>query len=142
MRRIEDPSKLAEKTAYYFPIVLDMIVGALNSDNKFHLAGIDEQFIKYRGDFNLVNMGQIITEEFEYAKKTFLLAGFDIRVKYKLVSRQIHKTNMKMWAIVMDLEETVEHFNKKQPETNVESMSDAVITNPTLDQLAELYNYQ
>lgn len=141
MRKIENQFEIDEQTVYYTTILLDMIVGTLNGVDDEKGTSLDKQYLKYRGDFILINMGDIISSEIDTIKKQFFLAGHDRRLKYKLVSKQIGNTTIKQYAIVMDIEATVEHFNVISVTPTEENICDAVNGDPTLEELAAMFNY-
>lgn len=129
-----------ERTAYYYPIVLDMLVGVLNNDTT---SSIEEAILievkRFYDDPTVQLFSELLYEEIRLIKKQFILAGFDPRLKYKLVSRLVGNTTIKLHAICMDLDATAELLHTK-PETDSEDVSDAISEHPTYEQLESLYD--
>jgi len=129
-----------EYVAYYYPLVLDIIVRALNNKHQTSEEAIGEELrSKYSDDTSLQLFYSTIYEEVREIKKQFYLAGFDNRMKYKLVERALPRSTIKFHAISMDLEATVESF-LSTPETDNEDVSDAVIDYPSIDQLESMFD--
>jgi hypothetical protein len=140
---IKKEEKLEDRITFYFTIALDMIVGALNSSSKDIATALDEQFERFPNDDALPLLGEILDEELRNIKKQFILAGFDQRLQYKLVSRELPRSTIKIFGIAMDLEATVSSLtgNEYNHEKHISSTSEAVSENPTIEQLAELFDY-
>lgn len=128
-----------ERTAYYYPLFLDMLVGVLNSD----MTSIEESILvevkRFYDDPTVQLFSELLYEEVRLIKKQFIMAGFDPRLKYKLISRNVGKTTIKLHAICMDLDSTMELLYTK-PETDSENVSDVISENPTYEQLESLYD--
>lgn len=132
-----------DRITYYFNIITDMLVGALNSKQKQIVHAIDEQFERFPDDDVLPFFSEILDYELRDIKKQFFFAGFDPRLKFKLVSRDIPRSNFKAWGIAMDLEATmVSMAESAELEGKSEEVIDAVNENPTIEQLSQLYDYK
>lgn len=136
----DNKQTVQEYVAYYYPLVLDIIVRALNNKHQTSEEAIgDELRSKYSDDTSLQLFYSTIYEEVREIKKTFYLAGFDPRMKYKLVERTLPRSTIKLHAIKMDLEATMEAL-LSAPEPDNEDVSDAVIDHPTIDQLQSMFD--
>ena len=127
-----------DRLTYYFNLALEMLVGAMNSKHKNIADALDEQYERFPDDKVLPFIGEVLAEELRYIKKQFILAGFDPRLKYKLISRTIPRTTIKLHAIGMDLEATVENMGD-EPEQEEIDISDVISENPTYEQLAAVF---
>lgn len=137
----EDNDKsVQEYIAYYYPLVLDIILRALNNKHKTAEEAIaDELREKYSDDTSIQLFYSTIYEEVREIKKQFYLAGFDPRMKYQLVERTLPRSTIKLHAFKMDLDATMEAI-LSTPETDNEDVSDAVIDYPTIDQLESAFD--
>lgn len=135
---INKEENLTDRINYYYPIVLDMIIGGLNSEHQRLLEIVDEQMDRYPDDINIIALHYLIADELRVIKKQFILAGFDPRVKYKLDTRNVGNTTLKKTAILMDLEATVANF----PSTVIadkENAGELITSEPTLEQLNQFF---
>lgn len=136
----DNTQTVQEYIAYYYPLVLDIILRALNSKHKTSEEAIAEELRKkYSDDTSIQLFYSTIYEEVRQIKKQFYLAGFDHRMKYKLEERTLPRSTITLHAICMDLEATVEAF-LSEPESDNEDVSDAVIEHPTIDQLETMFD--
>lgn len=140
-RSAEDNDKtVQEHLNYYYPIVLDIIIKVLNSKHQTSEEAISEELReKYSDDTSVQLFYSTIYEEIREIKKQFYLAGFDHRMKYKLVERVLPRSTIKMHAICMDLEATMESL-LSTPESDNEDVNDAVIDHPSIDQLESMFD--
>lgn len=129
-----------EYVSYYYPLVLDIIVRSLNSKNRNAEEAVsDELRLRYSDDVSLQLFYSTIYEEVRYIKKQFIIAGFDPRMKYKLVERSLDRSTIKLHSIQMDLEATIESLSTLSKLDN-EDVSDAVIEHPSIDQLESFFD--
>lgn len=132
--------KVQEYVAYYYPLVLDIIVRVLNNTHKTSEEAISEELrSRYSDDISIQMFYSTIYEEVREIKKQFYLAGFDPRMKYKLQERTLPRSTIKLHAICMDLEATVDAF-LSTPESDNEDVKDAVIDHPNIDQLQSMFD--
>ncbi|QZA70538.1 hypothetical protein AH04_55 [Erwinia phage AH04] len=138
---VTEDKKIEEIIAYYYPLLLDMMVNVLNNRHRSTEDAIFEELKKYYDDPGLQLFYGMLYEEIRMIKKQFIIAGFDPRLKYKLVERTLPRSTIKLHAICMDLEATMDHM-LVQPETGSDNqdVSDAVIDNPTIDQLESYFD--
>lgn len=138
---VTEDKKIEEIIAYYYPLLLDVMVNVLNNRHRSTEDAILEELKKYYDDPGLQLFYGILYEEIRMIKKQFIVAGFDPRLKYKLVERTLPRSTIKLHAICMDLEATMDHM-LVQPETESDNqdVSDAVIDNPTIDQLESYFD--
>lgn len=135
---IKEDENQGDLVTYYFHIALNMIVGVMNSKTRNIDDAIDEQLSELDKDIRLPYIAEIVRDQVIDVKRQFISAGFDQRLKYKLVSRQCG--SYKFYGIVMDLDETllVLGANEGKEEENV---TDMVSGEPTIEQLNQLYNW-
>lgn len=135
-----DHKELDEKITFYLTISLDWILAVMNSKVRNTADAIDDYLNEIRDkDTHLPFIADIIHDEVMLIKKQFILAGFDQRLKYKLITRAIPKTNIKRYAIGMDLEATLDAM-LDAPESQ-EDITDVVNAHPTIEQLAEVFDF-
>lgn len=134
----EDDS--GDQITYYFNLCLDMIVGALNSSIRNLDDAIQEQLDRFPDDLKLPFLSEIIYNELVDIKRQFISAGFDNRLKYKLVTREVGR--YKYYGIAMDLDETFLQMccNEKDRQED-DSMVNIVAAEPTIEQLNALLNW-
>lgn len=135
---LKEKDDTRDKLTYYFNLTLEMLVGAMNSKHKHISDAIDEQFERFPDDKVLPFLGEVISEELRYIKKQFILAGFDSRLKYKLITRILPRTTIKLYAIGMDLEATVVSMAEESEPEELD-ISDVISDNPTYEQLSAIY---
>lgn len=129
---------LEDNVTYHFHLLMGMAVSCLNSKEPTVDDAIDAELEKLNGDFKLVALMPILRCLILDAKKQFISAGFDRRLKYKLYTREIGM--LKIYGIGMDLDSTFEEM-LASPKVEEESISDAVSGEPTLEQLERSYNW-
>lgn len=135
----EDDS--GDQVTYYFNLCLDMIVGALNSSIRNLDDAIEEQLDRFPEDIKLPFLSEIIYDELVDIKRQFISAGFDNRLKYKLVTREVGR--YKFYGIAMDLDETFLAMCAKElePASPDDGLANIVAAEPTLEQLNALVNW-
>lgn len=135
----EDDS--GDQVTYYFNLCLDMIVGALNSSTRNLDDAIEEQLDRFPEDIKLPFLSEIIYDELIDIKRQFISAGFDNRLKYKLVTREVGR--YKFYGIAMDLDETFLAMAAKElePTSPDDGLANIVAAEPTLEQLNALVNW-
>lgn len=125
----------------YFHVVLDVIVGVMNSKFRNIDDAFEEQLDLYPTDCNLPLLGEVIRDLVMDIKLQFMQAGFDQRLKYKLYTRNIHQ--LKLYAIGMDLDATVTAYVETLPDTLSGDTDDELLNivseEPTIDQLNAAY---
>lgn len=136
---LKNESPTEDRVTYYFHIGLDIILGAMNSDVRNIDDAIDEQRGKYEGDTMLPFLFETLRLEIMDIKKQFMLAGFDRRLKYKLVTRNVGV--QKIYGIQMDLESTVDAMNSIEPVEEKQDSAFEVNQEPTIDELNAAYNW-
>lgn len=128
-----------DSVTYYFNVILDVVVGAMNSKFRNIDDAIEEQFDLLEKDVRLYLMAEVIRELLIDIKRQFIAAGFDQRLKYKLVTRQVGRT--KFYGLAMDLDATAEAIAWKPEAVEEETIAEAVSEEPTLEQLSQIYNW-
>lgn len=126
----------------YFHIVINCAVACMNSKFRNIDDAIEEQYDRFPDDRNMLHLGEVIRQLVVDMKMQFIQAGFDSRLKYKLITRKVHSYTL--YAIGMDIEETVRSFNDSLPteeEILKEELPNAVTEEPSLDQLNAAYNW-
>lgn len=127
----------------YFNVVLDMALGAMNSSTRYTNDAIDEQAERFKDDKNIPWLCETVAWLVTDMKSQFSLAGFDSRIKYKLVTRSLG--HHKWYAIVMDLDATVLAINEDDEARDADSSrqdpSFTISEDPTIDQLNTAYNW-
>lgn len=136
MKKEEDQG---DQVTYYFNISLDMLVGALNSKHRNLDDAVEEQLSRFPDDIQLPFLSEIIYNELVEVKRQFISAGFDNRLKYKLVTREVGR--YKFYGIVMDLDETFLDMCDKELTEPTDDVSNAVAAEPTIEQLNALVNW-
>lgn len=134
-----EEKKIEEYIAYYYPLVLDMLVNILNSRHRNTEDAIFEELKKYYDDASLQMFYELLYNEARLIKKQFILAGFDSRLKYKLVERTPGNSTIKLHAICMDLETTFES-NSFTSTLDSQHVNEDVIDNPSIDQLEAYFD--
>ena len=138
---VDDPKKLDEEIAFYFPLVLDMIVNILNNRNTTTEEAIIDELKKYSDKPSLQLFYELLYVETRDIKKQFFMAGFDRRMRYKLTHRTLPRTNIKLHSIIMDLEGTLAHLSDQLlNDSEEEDVSDSVIDNPSIEQLDAMFD--
>lgn len=120
---------------YYSKLALDCIVHVLNDkvnkpDDSFYL--YCEEY--HKNDCQFTFLGEIVIGMVVDIKRQFYTAGFDPRLKYKLLERKFN--NIPCYRICMDLEETFLLFTPKEDK---EDVSQAVSDDPSQEMLNELF---
>lgn len=134
----EDDS--GDQVTYYFNLCLDMIVGALNSSTRNLDDAIQEQLDRFPDDLKLPFLSEIIYAELVDIKRQFITAGFDNRLKYKLVTREVGR--YKYYGIAMDLDETfLVMCASELHDPTTDEMANIVAAEPTIEQLNALLNW-
>lgn len=125
----------------YFHVVMDMALGVMNSSIRNIDSAIDEQLERFPEDNNLPWLTETIRYLVVDIKTQFLQAGYDSRLKYKLVSRDIglHK----FFGIAMDIDATVTSYMLNLPEDVEDDKEIAFVVSeePTLEQLNTAFNW-
>ncbi|QYN80038.1 hypothetical protein PQD71_gp145 [Kosakonia phage Kc263] len=106
--QLKEDEKLEECVNYYLILVLDMVLGAMNSNIRNIDSAIDEQYERYPDDYRLGFLAEVIRQEVFDIKKQFILSGFDNRLRYKLVTHSAG--TFKRYGIAMDLDATYNHM--------------------------------
>jgi len=132
-----EKGELEERIAYYFPIVLDIIVDIMNSETRHTEDAINEELIKYRQDVDLQFFGEIIHNEVREIKKQFITAGFDRRLKFRLMKRTLPRSTITYYGIGMDLDLTFASF---QTESEGDSNDADVIDYPSVEDLERYFD--
>lgn len=130
-----------DQVTYYFNLLLDMVVGAMNSKTRNIDDAIEEQLNRFPDDIKLPFLSEVMYNELVEIKRQFISAGFDSRLKYKLVAREAGR--YKFYGIVMDLDETYLCMCDNEltnPETD-DSLANIVAAEPTIEQLNALQNW-
>lgn len=130
-----------DQVTYYFNLMLDMLVGAMNSKHRNIDDAIEEQLDRFPEDIKIIHLAEIMYNELVEIKRTFISAGFDSRLKYKLVTREVGR--YKFYGIAMDLDETFLAMcanELENPETE-DDVASIVAAEPTLEQLSQLLNW-
>lgn len=133
-----EKGELEERIAYYFPLVLDIIVDIMNSETRHTEDAINEELIKYREDVDLQFFCEIIHNEVREIKKQFIMAGFDRRLKFRLMTRVLPRTTIKYYGIGMDLELTFEHFQSEAAAGDTDEAD--VIDHPSVEDLERYFD--
>lgn len=134
----EDDS--GDQVTYYFNLCLDMIVGALNSSTRNLDDAIQEQLDRFPDDLKLPFLSEIIYAELVDIKRQFITAGFDNRLKYKLVTREVGR--YKYYGIAMDLDETfLAMCASELHDPTTDEVANIVAAEPTIEQLNALLNW-
>jgi hypothetical protein len=137
---VTEDTPVEEKIAYYYPLVLDMLVNILNN-KKCTEEAILEEIKKYYDDPGLQLFYELLYAEVRTIKKQFILAGFDSRLKYKLLERAIPRSTIKLHSICMDLESTVDSMIADPVNlSDIADVNDAVIDNPSIAQLEAYFD--
>lgn len=125
----------------YFHIVLDVALGVMNSKIRNIDDAIDEQYGLYPEDKNLPWLAETIRQLVVDIKCQFIQAGFDNRLKYKIVTRPLGMH--KLYGIAMDLDLTVATISSGLERLNDDNENEtlAVSENPTYEQLEAAYNW-
>ncbi|UQT02620.1 hypothetical protein YUBABA_02140 [Serratia phage vB_SmaM-Yubaba] len=137
LRNVEDKQPEYIK---YFHVVLDMALGVMNSKIRNIDDAIDEQYSLYPDDKNLPWLAETVRQLVVDIKTQFIQAGFDNRLKYKIVTRPIglHK----LYGIGMDLEATMASMMSSLPDGTEEVEETLMVSeNPTYEQLEAAYNW-
>lgn len=130
-----------DQVTYYFNLCLDMLVGAMNSTKRNIDDAIEEQLDRFPEDQKLPFLSEIIYNELIDIKRQFISAGFDNRLKYKLVTREAGR--YKFYGIAMDLDETYLSMcgNELYNPGPEDSVANIVAAEPTIEQLNALQNW-
>lgn len=127
----------------YFLVTLDMVLGVMNSEVRNTWSAIDEQVERYSDDKNIPWLCETVSQLVTDIKVQFSKAGFDGRMKYKLVTRAIGMH--KLYAIAMDLDATVLAINEDEERTDKDpsatELSYVISEEPTIDQLNAAFNW-
>lgn len=134
----KEEDNLQDSVTYYFNLINDMLVGCMNSKHRNIDDAIEEQLDLLEKDVRLYLMTELVRETLIDIKRQFIAAGFDQRLKYKLVTRKVGLT--KIYGIAMDLDATAEAIAWK-PEVQEETIAETVTEEPTLEQLNQIYNW-
>ncbi|AEV89486.1 hypothetical protein OBP_049 [Pseudomonas phage OBP] len=123
---------------YNFHLVLDMVLGVMNSDTRNIDDAIDDQYRLYPEERNLAFLAEVIRLEVIDIKKQFMQAGFDRRLKYKLVTRNVGAH--KFYGIAMDLDATTIALTEAEPVVETDNAF-AVSQEPSIDELEAAFNW-
>lgn len=132
----KDKDQQEDNVNYYFLLAIEIILRVMNSKERIDDA-IDEQIKIYPDAPHLPFIAEVIHDEVTRIKQQFILAGFDRRLKYKLITRSVFNSRFKHHAIVMDLEATFIDIADNIDEDE-EELDEVVSANPTLEQLTEI----
>lgn len=127
----------------YFIIAIDMAKSAMNSQIRNIDDAVEEQIERYADDKFVPWMADIVRQLVFDMKAQFRLAGFDSRVKYKVVTHTVGRSlTHKYYGIGMDLDETYNAMEEiKNKDNNTQELSYAVSEQPTIEQLNQLYSW-
>lgn len=128
MSRIE--MDLEHKT--YFLVVLDVIINMLNDHEGTLQDALEREQEKYPGDELIFALQDYIYEKAFEIRKHFVVNGFDRRIKYKIQERQLKRSTIKFYYIVMDLDATMEAYADKPVKAYEE---DVISDNPSYEEL-------
>lgn len=138
LRDVEDKKPEYVK---YFHIVLDMALGVMNSKIRNVDDAIDEQYGLYPEDKNLPWLADTVRQLVVDIKYQFIQAGFDSRLKYKIVTRHIG-IHTKLYGIAMDLDATLAAMAESLLEPKEDEDQTLMVSeNPTYEQLEAAYNW-
>lgn len=128
----EDGTDPKAKLEYYFRLVMDMAVGVLNTPIRIIDDAIELQLDRFQDDKQVPFLAETVRLMVMDAKRQFIQAGFDGRLKYKLYERKLGR--MSMFGIGMDLDATMEELSQK-PEVEQEAIEDVVSDHASFEQL-------
>lgn len=139
--QLKEGETLEEAVEYYFVIVLDMILGVMNSETRNIDDAIDEQYLRFTGDWRLPFLAELIRQEVVDIKKQFILAGFDNRLRYKLIVNKIG--SLKRHGIAMDIDATYLYMKEREEreENNEQEIGFLVSDNPSAEELNRIFNW-
>jgi len=137
----KDEEKDEDLVTYYFHVVLNMILDVMNSEIRNIDDAIDEQYRQYPDDCRLPFLGPIIREEVVCIKKQFISAGFDSRLRYKLIQHRCGV--LKLYGIAMDLDATYLYLSEleKRGNNNESEIGFVVSDQPSYDELNQAYDW-
>lgn len=135
---LQPDDKVEERVSYYFPLVLDIMLGVMNSKHRNIDDALYDEMLNYSDDATFYLFSELIYEEVKQMKQQFLLAGFDPRLKYKIITKNIPRTVLKLHAIAMDLEFTAATLNEIKDSDDID-VQDAVSDQPSIEQLNEIF---
>lgn len=127
-----------DQLTYHFHLVLDMILGVMNSETRHIDDAIDDQFNLYPEEKYLPFLAEVIRLEVIDIKKQFMLAGFDRRLKYKWVTR--HVGMHKFYGLGMDLDATAKFLAEAEPVVETDNAFE-VSQEPSLDELNAAFHW-
>ena len=139
--KLKETETLEESVNYYYILVLDIILGAMNSEIRNIDDAIAEQFEQYPDDYRLGFMAEIIRQELVDIKHQFILSGFDSRLRYKLVT---HKVGLfKKQGICMDLDATYNYMSEldEREDNNEQEIGYLVSDHPSNEELQRLFDW-
>lgn len=124
-----------DNAIYYSKLAMDCVVHILNDkiykpEDSFYL--YQEEF--HKDDSQFIFLSEIVIGMVMDIKRQFYTAGFDPRLKYKLLENKFNK--IPCYRICMDLEETFLFFT---PKTDEENISQLVSDNPSPEQLNDIF---
>lgn len=139
--QLKEGETLNEAVEYYFLIVLDMILGIMNSEVRHLDDAIDEQYLRFPGEYRLPFLAELIRQEVVDIKKQFILAGFDNRLRYKLVVNKVGF--LKRYAIAMDIDATYSYMKEREErENNNEQEIGSLVSDcPSAEELNRILNW-
>lgn len=133
----EEDKAPQDKVEYYYHILLDMAVGALNSGVKNIDDAIELQLDRYPEDMQVPFLREALHYLMVDMKRQFIKSGFDGRLKYKIYNRECGMRSIQ--GIGMDLDATLDAMASKSKTEEV-NQADVINENPTLEQLADFLN--
>lgn len=127
----------------YFLIAIDMAKEAMNSGIRNLDDAVEEQIDRYRDDKYVPWLNDIVRQLVFDIKSQFITAGFDSRLKYKVVTHQLGKgSTHKYYGIAMDLDETCAVMEEqKNTAAGEQELIYVVSEQPTLEQLNQVYKW-
>lgn len=137
----KEEEKDKDLVTYYFHVVLNIILDIMNSETRNIDDAIDEQYREYPNDPRLPFLGELIREEVVSIKKQFISAGFDSRLRYKLIQHRCG--GFKLYGIAMDLDATHLYLSEleKRSDNNESEIGFVVSDQPSYDELNQAYEW-
>lgn len=139
--QLKEDEKLDDCINYYFILILDMVLGAMNSEIRNIDSAIDEQYERYPDDYRLGFLAELIRQEIFDIKKQFMLAGFDNRLRYKLTTHSAG--SLKRYGIAMDLDATYMHMLDldERRDNHEQELGYLVSDYPSAEELARAFDW-
>ena len=127
--------KEADKLTYFATLCINSVIRIMNDKSQKPEQVFDVMVSEYQNEEPFFyELADIILGLVHDIKTQFYLAGFDPRLKYKLLVRQFGRRTIQ--SIIMDLEETFLAF---KPTEYVEDIGQVVSDNPDIEVLNDLF---